>query len=126
MTDTERKEWLSSLKEGDKVYNIVYSYSYLSGIKEYTIKKITPTGKIRLDDGTLCEPDGVYSKFDRWQSVRIEIRPWDEKVEQAAQEIKAKNTWNKCKDIIGDLKLSELKLEPLLKIKDILESMKCE
>ena len=54
MNDAERREWLSNLKEEDKVANEHYNtWRGGSYYEIYTVKKITATGKIRLDNGVL-------------------------------------------------------------------------
>ena len=119
----ERKAWLSSLKEGDTVYDIIYDYSYISAVKQYKIKKITTTGKIRLDDDTLLDNNG-YRYNSSWGGSSVKILPMCDKVEKAINEIKTKNLYKECKNLLEQLPAKDLNYESLLKIKEILIEMK--
>jgi hypothetical protein len=60
MGTAEYKEWLASLKPGDKVaaecgYNPEYGYDYAIEV----IEKVAPTGHIWLVGGKQYQPDGV-------------------------------------------------------------------
>lgn len=46
------------MKEGDKVIQKTSWMSTRNGL-EFTVKKITPTGRIRLNDGRLFSKDGT-------------------------------------------------------------------
>ena len=65
MEDFNRKEWLKTLKKGDKVANKEYygldRYKYY---EIYEVKNITKTGKIRLDSGELLNENGEYCKYN--------------------------------------------------------------
>lgn len=124
MTDIERKDWLHTLKEGDTVYDIVYNYSTLCSVKEYTVKKITASGKIRLNDDTLCDPDGIYHKYSRWQSTTIRILPLCDEVNEAKIKLEAQSIWIECRETIERLRKEDLNLETLKQIKELLETMK--
>ncbi len=67
MEDFNRKEWLKTLKKGDKVANKEYygldRYKYY---EIYEVKNITKTGKIRLDSGELLNENGEYCKYNIW------------------------------------------------------------
>lgn len=65
-----KKDWLKSLKKGDTV--VSWSKNYLNedsidGLapkyiyKRLTVKNITGNGKIRLNDGTLIDPEDTRS-----------------------------------------------------------------
>jgi hypothetical protein len=71
----EREEWLKSLKEGDKVWN-----SRQDGYIFYTIKKITPTGKIRLNNDVLLNNDGYGEQGFRFNMTYYKIEPITEKI----------------------------------------------
>lgn len=122
MDDKERIEWLKSLKAGDVVYNICRSYSYLVAVKEYTIKKITPAGKIRLNDDTLLDNSG--STFgDHWGSGSMSILPMCDEVKKAIHVIKTENLLNKCKESLSKVDKSKLDYETLFKIKELIDTM---
>lgn len=56
------KEWLSQLKEGDKV--VVYSYGWgNSSYNERVVEKITPKGFIKVN-GSLFNPNDGYRRGD--------------------------------------------------------------
>lgn len=61
----ELEEWVKTLKVGDVVAARNHSYA---GAKYnvYTIEKITPTGKIRLSNGTLLNEQGYNSGSGSW------------------------------------------------------------
>lgn len=72
------QEWLKSLKEGDQV---AYDNSRL-GTKRYvitTVKKITPKGMIRTDDGYLFNSDGYYRSSDFWEAG-LHLEPVTEEI----------------------------------------------
>lgn len=56
------KEWLSKLKEGDRV--VVYSWGWAnSSYKESVVEKITPKGFIKVN-GSLFNPNDGYRRGD--------------------------------------------------------------
>ena len=67
MEDFNRKEWLKTLKKGDKVANKEYygldRYKYY---EIYEVKNITKGGKIRLDSGELLNENGENCKYNIW------------------------------------------------------------
>lgn len=65
MEDFDRKEWLKTLKKGDKVANKEHcSWDKYEYYRIYKVKNITKTGKIRLDNDNLLDEDGGNSKYD--------------------------------------------------------------
>lgn len=61
MEDFNRKEWLKTLKKGDKVANKErYGWETYQYYRIYEVKNITKTGKIRLDSGELLNEDGKH------------------------------------------------------------------
>lgn len=81
MKDFDRKEWLKTLKKGDKVANKEYfgleKYKYY---EIYEVKNITKGGKVRLDSGELLNENGEYCKYDIWGGTDIYIVPITEEV----------------------------------------------
>ena len=81
MEDFNRKEWLKTLKKGDKVANKEYfgleKYKYY---EIYEVKNITKGGKVRLDSGELLNENGEYCKYDIWGGTYIYIVPITEEV----------------------------------------------
>lgn len=56
------EEWLSKLKEGDRV--VVYSWGWAnSSYEESVVEKITPKGFIKVN-GSLFNPNDGYSRGD--------------------------------------------------------------
>ena len=87
MNKEERKEWLKTLKKGDKVANKeYYDWGRYKYYRIYEVKNITKTGKIRLDSGELLNEDGKYFKYDRWGSTDIHIVPITEEVLKVNEE----------------------------------------
>ena len=87
MNKEERKEWLKTLKKGDKVANKErYGWEKYEYYRIYEVKNITKTGKIRLDSGELLDEDGEYCKYDRWNSTHIHIVPITEEVLKVNEE----------------------------------------
>lgn len=98
--EAERKEWLSSLKSGDKVVDKVYNHGK-SYYRILEIEKVTPTGKIRLKDGTLLDSNGY--KYGEWGGS-ITIEPLTEEIKK---EIILRNKYSKItridlSKVIGD------------------------
>ena len=70
---------VKELKVGDKLYAKTYScWHFAPTFHIATIKKITPTGKIRLDSGSLIDPTRThldkYTKEVELEKVKWEIR----------------------------------------------------
>ena len=123
MNDAERKEWISKLKEGDKVANEHYnSWRGGSYYKIYTVKKITPTGKIRLDDGILLNQNGKYYNRDAWGGEDYNIEPVTDEILEAIRIRKLKIKLNdKISKIFNDYNLMGMSVDDLETINNILE-----
>jgi hypothetical protein len=79
----QRKQWLDSLKEGDKVYTVSYSYGR-PYVRDYIIKRITPTRRFRLSTDALLDTEGC--------SNGVDILPLeDTRVQQALLAIRFRN-----------------------------------
>ncbi|ATO48545.1 hypothetical protein P4V86_03275 [Brevibacillus laterosporus] len=74
--EQERREWVKSLKEGDKVayYNTIQHGSERR-YKILTVKKITSKGKIRLSDDTLFDEKGDYRSGTGWYRNFYRLEP---------------------------------------------------
>ena len=90
MEDFNRKEWLKTLKKGDKVANKErYDWGENEYYRIYAIKNITKTGKIRLDSGELINEDGEYCRNNIiWGSTYIHIVPITEEVLKVNEEVR--------------------------------------
>lgn len=123
MNETERREWLSNLKAGDKVANKHYNpWRDGSYYEIYTVKKITPTGKIRLDNGTLLDNDGYYSNLERWGNTTYNIEPVTDEILEVIRIRKLKIKLNdKISKIFKDYNLMGMSVEDLETINNILE-----
>ena len=87
MNKEERKEWLKTLKKGDRVANKErYGWEKYEYYRIYEVKNITKTGKIRLDNDKLLNEDGEYCKYDIWGSTYIHIVPITEEVLKVNEE----------------------------------------
>ena len=123
MNETERKEWLSNLKEGDKVTNEHYNtWRGGSYYQIYTVKKITPTGKIRLDNGVLLNSNGRYYPRDVWNSNGYDIEPVTDEILNSIKTRKIKNKLcSNIESIFKDYNLMGMSIEDLETINNILE-----
>lgn len=124
MNETERREWISNLKEGDKVANEHYdSWRGGSYYHIYTVKKITPTGKIRLDNGVLLNQNGKYYNHDVWGGGEdYNIEPVTEEILNSIKTRKIKNKLSSnIESIFKDYNLMGMNLEDLKTINNILE-----
>ena len=90
MEDFNRKEWLKTLKRGDKVANKErYDWGTCKYYRIYEVKNITKTGKIRLDSGELLNEDGEYCRNNIiWGSTYIHIVPITEEVLKVNGEVR--------------------------------------
>lgn len=88
MNKEERKEWLKTLKKGDKVANKErYDWGTCQYYRIYEVKNITKTGKIRLDSGELLNEDGEYCRNNIiWGNTYIHIIPITEEVLKVNEE----------------------------------------
>ena len=123
MNETERREWLSNLKEEDKVANEHYNtWRGGSYYEIYTVKKITPTGKIRLDNGVLLNSNGRYYPRDVWNSNSYDIEPVTEEILNSIKTRKIKNKLSSnIESIFKDYNLMGMSIEDLEAINNILE-----
>ena len=88
MKDFDRKEWLKTLKKGDKVANKErYDWGTCQYYRIYEVKNITKGGKIRLDSGELLNEDGEYYRNNIiWGGTDIHIVPITEEVLKVNEE----------------------------------------
>lgn len=124
MNETERREWLSNLKSGDQVANEHYnSWRGGSYYQIYTVKKITPTGKIRLDNGVLLNQNGKYYNRDVWGGGEdYNIEPVTEEILNSIKTRKIKNKLrSNIESIFKDYNLMGMSVEDLKAINNILE-----
>ena len=123
MNETERREWLSNLKEEDQVANEHYnSWRGGSYYQIYTVKKITATGKIRLDNGVLLNSNGRYYPRDVWDSNSYDIEPVTDEILNSIKTRKIKNKLSSnIESIFKDYNLMGMSVEDLEAINNILE-----
>ena len=123
MNELERKEWLSNLKEDDKVANEHYNtWRGGSYYQIYTVKKITPTGKIRLNNGILLNSNGRYYPRDVWNSNSYNIEPVTDEILNSIKTRKIKNKLcSNIESIFKDYNLMGMSIEDLETINNILE-----
>ena len=124
MNETERREWLSNLKAEDKVANEHYnSWRGGSYYQIYTVKKITPTGKIRLNNGILLNQNGKYYNRDVWGGGEdYNIEPVTDEILEAIRirKLKIKLSSN-IESIFKDYNLMGMSVDDLETINNILE-----
>ena len=116
-----RKQWLVSLKKGDKVCNKKYDRWEEEYVYEfYEIKNITNTGKIRLNNNVLLDNDGCYHKYENYKSVDYKIEPiTDEVVKYETARRKKRNIIREIREIkdrVNFNKLNQEELEVLLEL----------
>ena len=124
MNELERREWLSNLKSGDQVANEHYNtWRGESYYQIYTVKKITPTGKIRLDNGVLLNSNGKYYNRDVWGGGEdYNVEPVTDEILNSikTRKIKKKLSSN-IESIFKDYNLMGMSVEDLKAINNILE-----
>jgi hypothetical protein len=78
----ERTKWLKSLKAGDLV--AVEAASHYAGHTwtKATIAKITPTGRIKLEDLSQYNTDGELCTGEKWSRTRYTLVPWTDEIER--------------------------------------------
>lgn len=108
-----KMDWIKNLKPGDKVavkWSTIHGESY--SVK--AVKKITPGGKVRLEDGKLFNANGsrVGEKFDWGNSTSIV--PYDQKVKDHFKV-------NRALSVINETDFKKLGLAKLEKIIEIIE-----
>lgn len=118
----DRDKWLKSLKPGDKVANR-YVENGINRFSSYEIKKITPTGCIRLTNDVLLDKNGSYSKYSYHFSTRYYIEPITKDILEYENNVRKHN---KLIKEVSNLLLeksktcSQLSIEQLTNIKDFL------
>ena len=126
MENGQRKKWLSGLREGNRVFNI--SYDELGQpieVNEFKVEKVTPTGRIRLDNSSHSLLDENGYKKDEWGIGNILILPPDSKdVLKETERIKARNLWEKLQEEFKKLDEDQLDYEKLLIIRKQITAMK--
>lgn len=77
----EREEWLKSLKPGDDVVNKFYQEGGSYYYRSFKVKKVTPTGQIRLSNDILLNSNGRYNRHEPFGgSVSYDIEPLTEEI----------------------------------------------
>lgn len=122
MDDIDRKEWLKSLKIGDKVANKhnsswdnELSYEFLE------IKNITAKGNIRLTNGILLNDNGYYHKYENWNSIYYKIEPITDKILEFEKNRREHNKLkSEVRSLLDNLRLNRCSVEELKQLKEIL------
>lgn len=108
----KRREWVKSLKEGDKVAYNTIQHGSKRQYKILTVKKITPTGKIRLSDDTLFDEKGNYRSDTGWYRTFYHLEPVTKEIIDHMR--KAKILYDLSNTKFDNLALD--KLEEIIKI----------
>lgn len=123
MNKEERKEWLKTLKKGDRVANKERcDWGTHKYYRIYEVKNITKTGKIRLDSGELLNENGEYCRNNIvWGSTDIHIVPITEEVLKVNKEVRIRQKFYRLltKAVNGDYVYTT---EQKIKIIELLES----
>ena len=107
-------EWIKNLKAGDKVY---IKSSGLGSIIRHsltTVKKITPKGHVRTEDGSLFRNGTCKTGDWSW----IDIVQWTQEIED---KLKAKAHFNQLAHSINAIDARTLTSEQAQKIFDIIK-----
>jgi hypothetical protein len=114
MEDKDKRiGWLRDLKEGDKV---IISSDYITKIK--SINKITPTGKIKIDNYSY-DSDGREINGSMWH--RKYLTQWtQEKEDEIIKQIKFQKICNK----LSEVKWEKMEFDLVKKIYSILQDNK--
>lgn len=75
----DKQEWIKALKVGDKVAIRSYQRWGVSPYTVATINKITPTGRLKLDNGKEFNADGSLRGGGSW-SITSNIEPITDEV----------------------------------------------
>ena len=105
-------QWLSELKEGDKVVIYSWGFSYNS-YKEEVVQKITPKGFIKVND-ILFKPDSGYSRSGGSCLLNPNDNDTKEKLENYKKSIFIRSVLNKTWNV------RDLTYEQAIKIYEIL------
>ncbi len=105
------KDWIKELKPGDKVAVESHYYSTVS-YRIATVKKITPTGKVRLEGDTT-----LYTSSGRGDHDIVITSDIVQITDEIRMEIYRRNLLSKVKNI----EFSVLKIEQLKQILKIVE-----
>ena len=91
MTEGERAAWLKTLKEGDQVcYTIKGSFGGRNDVRVVFVKKVTPTGMVRVSDDTLFNTRGKSDFGKRW----VFLEPYTKNIKDYAAREKLINSAN--------------------------------
>ncbi len=106
------KDWIKELKPGDKVaLRELHNFGGLTVYKIGTVKRITAGGKVRLENGMLCDNIG-YVNHESFATPTYSIVPLTDEIREV---IYRKRIVSKVKSIeFSVLKLGQL--ERILKI----------
>ena len=118
----ERKEWLKTLKIGDKVANKDFNtwrgevyYDFLE------VKNITAKGNIRLTNGVLLDDNGEYFKSSNLKSIYYKIEPITDSIIKYENERKEKETLvSEIGELFNKFNRKNYTVEELKQIRDIL------
>ena len=112
---TNDNAWIQNLKTGDLVAVSRYQGSY-THMSTATVKKVTPGGKVRLDNDVLYDVEGREVNGDAWatHSFLRTIAQYEEWQEQKAAIAHKKEL---IKQVTGELEnMTITQLENILKI----------
>lgn len=110
----ENKEWLSSLKLGDKVVVCSWSWSYSLRYNESTVEKITPKGFIKVN-GLLYNPNNGYLRGSGGSKLLCpDDKETKEKVKDYKRDCFVKSVLYSMRNVVN------ITFDQAVKIKDIL------
>ncbi|MEK5060893.1 MULTISPECIES: hypothetical protein [unclassified Paenibacillus] len=110
----EHEKWLKGLKEGDEV---AYNTVRYGGDKSYAIhkvKRVTPTGKIRLDNDLLFDNRGDHRSGEGWFTTRYYLQPVTQEVKDA----------NRRRNLLYEISGTDFRKLPLDKLEIVMKAIK--
>ena len=107
-------EWINKLKAGDKVYVKSSGLGSTTRHNLTTVKKITPKGYVRTEDGSLFRNGTCKTSEWSW----VDLAQWTQEIED---KLKAKAHFNQLAHSINAVDARTLTLEQVQKIFDIIK-----
>ncbi len=103
--ELQRIEWVKTLKEGDLVcYKASYGIGRETFYRTKKVKKVTPTGMVRLDDGSLWSSEG---KAKGEGSYGVVLQPYTQEIEEYMKRLALRK---KAEDAVYHLNYSRGKI----------------
>ncbi|WP_168898329.1 hypothetical protein [Bacillus sp. ISTL8] len=107
----EREEWIKTLKAGDEVAIENSRFAYCKWII-YKIVKVTPTGRLNLENGTIVNNDGSIRGNDYYKIYKV-------------TDVIRKHIWRcKAEMMVSKIDVKKLSDEEIMTMLDIYKKQK--